>query len=350
MKRALALFACLFSLHISAHGIKTLTVESGNLYPDHASYREGYLQVSKVHSLFYAQYGNPDGFPVIVLHGGPGAGCSEAWTKMFDPAFYRVIMFDQRASGRSIPLASMEENTPNDLVNDIECLRMHLGIDKWLVFGGSWGSTLALLYGEQHPDKVWGFVLRGIFTGSEKEYLHLIYGMRTVFPEAWEEMASTIPEAERDDLITAFHSRLMDPDPEVHLPVAHAFMRYDTLCGTLLPDPDLVDVQAADDAGALSVARAFIHYAANKFFLKTDQLLGRLNRINHLPAIIIQGRYDVICPPRNAYELYKLWPSAELRFISNGAHFSSERPIAIALKEALDYMKERFTEESKSPE
>jgi len=341
-KLILTVLSCIFPSIAYCYNIKTETVEHSELYPVHSSYQNAYLKVSELHSVFYAQYGNPEGLPVIILHGGPGAGCSPTWSEMFDLSFYRVIMLDQRGAGRSIPLAEMEDNNSEQLVNDIELLRVHLGIDKWLVFGGSWGSALAILYGETHPDKVLGFILRGIFTGREEDYMHLVYDTKTFFPEAWEEMVSAIPENERNDVIKALHVRLMHSDPAIHLPAAHAFMRYDTLCGTLLPAPELVAEQALDDAGALSVARAFIHYAANHFFLQPNQLLNNLGTIAHLPAIIIQGRHDVICPPRTAYDLCKLWPASELRFISNAGHFTSEIPIANALKDALDQMKSRL--------
>lgn len=337
----IALLSCLFPF-VACCNIENITVEHVELYSIYPAYQEAYLKVSERHALYYAQYGNPLGKPVIVLHGGPGAGCSPSWTDMFDPEYYRVIMLDQRGAGRSTPAADMEDNTSEKLVSDIEALRNHLGIDKWFVFGGSWGSALAILYGETHPDKLLGFVLRGIFTGREVEYVHLVYGMRKVFPEAWEEMASIIPFEEREDLIAALDKRLMDPDPKVHLPAAHAFMRYDTICGTLLPEPNLVADEALDDAGSLSIARAFIHYAANQFFLQPNQLYDHVGAIAHLPVIIVHGRYDTICPASNAYDLYKLLPNSKLWFISNAGHFTTERPIAHALREAMDQMKAYF--------
>lgn len=313
--------------------------ENLELYPSYSPYAEDFLQVSSLHKISYAQFGNPEGIPVVVLHGGPGAGCSYSWSSFFDPSFYRVIMFDQRGAGRSIPSAEMEDNTPQKSVEDMEALRTHLGIDQWLVFGGSWGSTLAILYGETHPDKVLGFVLRGVFLGRPKGYEHLFYGMKNTFPEAWEEMVSIIPVEERDDLITAFHKRVMDPDPQIHLPAARAFVRYDAICATLLPNSELVEKLVQNNQLTLNLGRGFIHYSANHFFFGQNQLMDHLKKIKHIPLFIIQGRYDIICPPQDAYELYRAMDDVDLWLISNAGHSSSEPSIARGLRLALDEMK-----------
>lgn len=334
---------CLFYILLAAalafsHEVTNKLYESLETYPVTTPYDCGYLQVSDIHTIYYAQFGNPDGLPVIVVHGGPGAGCSDFWSSFFDPSFYRVIMFDQRAAQRSTPFAEMFDNTPQASVRDMEALRVCLKIDKWLIFGGSWGSTLSIFYGETHPKRCLGFILRGIFLGRQHEYEHLFYGMKATFPEAWEEMVLEIPIEEREDLIAAFHTRVMDPDPAVHLPAAHAFMRFDTICGALLPDPELL--RDLDDRSALSTARAFIHYCANHFFFSQNQLLDNIGRISHLPLIIVQGRYDIICPPRSAYELFKSWKNSNLWFICNAGHFSSEPSISRGLRLALDEMKQ----------
>lgn len=338
-KSFISCFLCFLPFMAFSHEVLNKSFESLELYPSTAAYDEGYLQVSELHSLYYAQFGNPAGLPVVVVHGGPGGGCSDGWSSFFDPAYYRVIMFDQRGAGRSMPNAEMRDNTSQRSVEDMEALREHLCIDKWLVFGGSWGSGLSILYGETHPEKCLGFILRGVFLGRQIEYEHVFYGMKGFFPEVWEEMALTIPEDERGDLITAFHKRLMDSNPQVHLPAAHALMRYDTICATLLPDPVLVSQQALDDKSALNVARAFVHYAANQFFFSPNQLVDNISKISHLPAIIIHGRYDTICLPQNAYELHTHWTNSNLWFITDAGHSSSEPSIAKGLREALDEMK-----------
>lgn len=324
---------------------ETKFLDNTVLYPASDPYDEGYLQVSNIHSIYYAQFGNPEGLPVLVVHGGPGGGCFPSWSSFFDPSFYRVIMFDQRGAYRSKPPADMRENTPQLLVEDMETIRKHLGINQWVLFGGSWGSALSILYGETHPDRALGFILRGIFLARKMDYEHLFYGMRNTFPEAWDEMLETIPPEERGDLIQALHKRVMNPDPNIHMPVAHAFMRYDTICGTLLPNDSLVQEQADDNLSTICVGRAFVHYSANNFFLTENQLLENLNRISHLPAILVHGRYDTICLPQSAYELYKKWPGSQLWWIPDAGHFSLEPSIGRGLKEAMDSMKIIITNE-----
>jgi len=324
--------------------LKNVTFDDLELYPSYTPYSESFLQVSPLHKIWYGEFGNPEGMPIVVLHGGPGAGCSASWSSYFDPSFYRIIMFDQRGAGRSTPLAEMEGNTSQKSVQDIEALRKHLGIDQWLVFGGSWGSTLALFYGQIHPERVLGFVLRGVFLGRPEGYKHLFYGMKSTFPEAWDEMVSIIPEEERADLITAFHKRVMNPNPEVHLAAARAFVRYDMTCGTLLPNPEFVEKNVQNDQLTLSLGRAFIHYSANRFFFSPNQLVDHLDTIKQIPCIIVQGRYDIICPPKDAYELYRSLDDVDL-WITQAGHFSSEPATARGLRLALDTMKSRFKKE-----
>lgn len=317
--------------------ITNKTFETLELYPVADPYQEGYLQVSDLHRLYYAQFGNPNGLPVLILHGGPGGGCNPLSTAFFDLSYYRVIMVDQRGARRSQPFAEMRENNSQSLVEDMELLREHLQVDKWLLFGGSWGSTLAILYGQTYPERILGFVLRGIFLARKRDYEHLFYGMRQFFPELWQSMVESLSTEEREDLITTLHNKIMNPDPSTHLPIAHSFMHYDAAAGTFKANPDTIPF--LDDALALSITRAFVHYSINNFFLTDNQLLRNMHKINHLPVIIVQGRYDIICPPQEAYELYTQWDNAQLWFIPEGSHFESEPSIARGLREALDIMK-----------
>jgi len=318
--------------HITNKVFETLA-----LYPVTDPYEEGYLQVSTRHSLYYAQFGNPDGLPVLVVHGGPGAGCSAELTAFFDLSYYRVIMVDQRGAMRSTPFADMHENNSHCLVEDMELLREHLHIDKWLLFGGSWGSALSILYGQTYPESILGFVLRGIFLARKKEYEHIFYGIKNFFPEVWQLLVESFSAEEKADLITTLHNKIMNPDPSVHMPVARVFMYYDTVAGIFKANPELIT--GVDDTEALSVSRAFIHYSAHNFFLTDNQLLDALEKIAHLPVIIVQGRYDLICLPQSAYDLHTHWNNSQLWLIPEGGHFSSDPFIARGLKEALDEMK-----------
>lgn len=306
------------------------------LYPINKARETGLLKVSELHTLFYETFGNPDGIPVVVLHGGPGAGCSATMTQFFDLNRWNVVMFDQRGAMRSEPFGCMEENTPQHSINDIEALRTHLKINQWVVFGGSWGSTLALLYGQEHPKHCLGFVLRGVFLARKQDYLHLFYGMGKIFPEAYEPVVNHIPEEERHDLVSAYYDRVIDPNPEVHLPAARIFMKYDTLCSTHLPNPQFVEKTMQNDKLMLSVTRAFCYYAKNHFFLKPNQILSNMKKIEHLPAIIINGRWDAICPPEMAHLLYKSWKNSKLWMVTDGGHTASDPSIAAALATATD--------------
>ena len=293
-----------------------------SLYPIVKPREEGFLRVSDKHRLFYAVYGNPKGIPVVVLHGGPGAGCSDSLSRLFDLERWNVVMFDQRGAMRSEPFGCMEENTSQHLIEDIETLRKHLGIEKWAVFGGSWGSALSLLYGQEHPERCLGFVLRGIFLGREQDYLHLFYGMGKIYPEAYDPFVQYIPEEERNDLFSAYYQRIFDPNPEVHLPAARAFGLFDTICSTYLPNPEILKGVMENDKLLLSMGRAFCHYSKNGFFIEPNQILSRMDRIRHIPAIIVHGRWDAICLPEMAYLLYKKWDNSKLWMITTGGHSS----------------------------
>ncbi len=313
-----------------------------SVYPIVKAREEGFLKVTDVHSIFYAIYGNPNGIPVVILHGGPGGGCSDAMVESFDLTKWNVVMFDQRGAMRSKPFGSMEENTPQHSVADIEALRNHLGIKQWIVFGGSWGSSLALLYGQEHLNSCLGFILRGIWLVREPDYLHLFYGMGKIFPEAHQSMINHIPEEERDDLLLAYHRRVFDSDPEVQLSAARAFMKFDAICATQLPNPKFVEAMLQNDKLVLGVMRTFCHYAKNGFFLDRNQILSNMEKIAHLPAIIIQGRYDAICLPEMAYSLHQNWPNSMLWMIPDGGHSAANPSVARALVAATDLFAEKI--------
>lgn len=303
---------------------------------------EGYLAVSEKHTLFYATYGNPKGMPIIILHGGPGVGCDDTLSRFFDLSYWHVIMFDQRGASRSTPLGCMEENSPQHSIDDIEALREHLGISKWVVFGGSWGSTLGLLYGQAHPERCLGFILRGIFLAREQDYLHLFYDMGKIFPEAYAPFFHHIPKEERGDLLSAYYKRVMDPDPAVHLPAAKVFMKFDAICSTHLPNKESVEKFISNDALTLSIVRAFIYYSFHHFFLEPNQILNHMQRITHLPAIIVHGRYDAICLPEMAYLLHQNWENSALWVVPDGGHSANDPTISQALAKAADHMMEQL--------
>lgn len=314
--------------------------EGEKLYPKSKPYNEGYLQVSSLHKLYFSEFGNPAGIPVVTVHGGPGAGCDPNWAELFDPEVYHVVMFDQRGAKRSIPFAEMEQNTPSFSIQDMEQLRTHLGINQWIVFGGSWGSALSLLYSEAHPDNVLGLVLRGVFLAREKDYMHLFYGMYSTYPEAWDEMVATVgADASGKDLVAHLHAQVMSSDPAVALKAARAFMRFDMWCAFLYPTRELIDKVTQKDQDVLGIGRAFIHYSKNRFFIEENQILDHISQIAHIPTIIVQGRYDVICPVAEAYELHKVMPQSELWIVPDAGHSSSEPSIICSLKAAMDRMK-----------
>jgi proline iminopeptidase len=267
------------------------------LYPAIEPYDSGMLALDDIHTMYWETSGNAQGVPVLFLHGGPGGGCSAEHRRFFDPAVYRIVLFDQRGAGASTPLGETAANTLTHLLRDIEKLRDYLGVRQWLVFGGSWGSTLGLAYGQSHPERVLGFVLRGIFLGRQSEIDWFLHGLRSVFPEAWRRFAEMLPPAERADPLRGYCKRLFDPDPRVHLPFARAWSEYEGSCSTLLPNPDLVR-HFSDEA--IGLAKMEAHYFAHRCFLAPEQLLNNLYRVRHLPAAIVQARYDMVCPIVNA--------------------------------------------------
>ena len=307
------------------------------LYPEIEPYRTASLAVGGGHTLRVEECGNPDGLPAVFLHGGPGAGLSPYHRRFFDPARWRVVLFDQRGAGQSTPFASLAANTTRDLVADIERIRAHLGIQRWLVFGGSWGSTLALAYAEAHPDRVTGLVLRGIFLARDEElrwFNEMDGGARCIFPERWARFCDFIPEAERGNITEAYWRRLDSDDQAVRLAAARAWSAYEGGSTTLVHDPD-----AAGDFDephkALSLARLEVHYFRNGMFLEANQLLRDIDRIRHIPGVIVHGRYDIICPVKTAFELHQVWPEAEFHIVLAG-HSASDPAIVDKLVEASD--------------
>lgn len=311
------------------------------LYPEIDPFENGTLSVGGGHVIYWEQSGRPDGIPVIFLHGGPGSGATPAHRRFFDPAIYRIVILDQRGAGRSAPLGSLVDNKTAHLIDDLEVLRRQLHIERWLLFGGSWGSTLALAYGLAHPERCLGFVLRGIFLGRQAEIDWFLYGMRSIYPEAWAKFADFLPAGERGDLLAGYHRRLADPDPAVHLPAARAWSVYEGSCSTLLPHPELVG-SFAEDRHALGMARIEAHYFRNGCFIDGDEMLRRIDRIRMLPAIIVQGRYDIVCPIVTADALAAAWPEAEYRIVPDAGHSAMEPGIRSALIAATRSMTNRF--------
>ena len=311
-----------------------------SLYPECAPGASGTLALDGRHAMHWEECGNPDGVPLLFIHGGPGGGSLPHHRRFYDPSFWRIVLYDQRGAGRSTPIADVADNTTPHLVADIERLRAHLGIERWLLFGGSWGSTLALVYAQAHPARVLGLVLRGVFLASRGEVDWFIHGMRRFFPEAWREFAHFLPPEERGDLLHGYYRRLTDPDPRIHTPAALAWDRYETACSTLLPKPANA-VRHDGDAGALAIARIEAHYFVHDSFLAPNQILDAMDRIRDLPCTIVQGRYDVICPPVSAAALARAWPGAEYIVVADAGHSVREPGTTRELVAAVQRMQAR---------
>lgn len=310
------------------------------MYAAATPFDTGRLRVSDLHEIYYEQVGNPEGRPVVFLHGGPGGGIQPDYRGFFDPAAYRVVLLDQRGCGQSRPHAELKENTTWDLVEDLEKLREHLGISQWLVFGGSWGSTLALSYASRYADSISGMILRGIFLCRPKE-IHWFYqyGASLVFPEAWEIYRDFIPEEERDNLLKAYHTRLNSSDPELQLEAARRWSKWEASCSKLYVDPNLIE-HYDDPETALAFARIETHYFINNAFFETDNyLIEQVNRFRHVPTKIVQGRYDMVCPAISAFELNKAWPESELHIIPDAGHSVFEPGIKKTLLQWMDELK-----------
>jgi proline iminopeptidase len=307
----------------------------GDLFPEVGPYQTGYLPVGDGHVIYWEQVGNPRGRPVLFLHGGPGAGAGAVHRRFFDPAFWRVLIFDQRGAGRSTPLGSLERNTTPALIEDIEALREHLGIRQFLLFGGSWGSTLALAYAQAHPERVMGMVLRGIFLGRPSEVDWFLQGIARFFPDAHASLVNFLPEAERGDVLGSYFRRLCDPNPAIHLPAAQAWSVYEGSCSTLLPSYETVSA-FAQDRTSLGLARIEAYYFLNNLFLPPDGLLAGMGRLAGVPGEIVQGRYDMICPPNSAFDLADAWPAARLTVVPDAGHSALEPGIRAALLAGLE--------------
>ncbi|HLW74907.1 MAG TPA: prolyl aminopeptidase [Gammaproteobacteria bacterium] len=308
-------------------------MDTPDLYPAIEPHTAGFLPVSGGHRVYYEVCGNPEGRPAVYLHGGPGAGCNPNLRRFFDPAAYRIILFDQRGAGRSTPAASLENNTTRNLIADMEALRNHLGVRRWLVLGGSWGSTLALVYAAAHPDACRALVLRGVWLCRRADLRWWFFGRRKVYPDHWREFAQHVPAAERADLLKAYFQRLIHPDPGVHMPAAVAWRTYETRCDTLLPRENL-DIPA--NTQTLAIARLEAHYKSNMAFLAEGELLDGVPRFRHIPGVIIHGRYDMSCSLDGAMALSDAWPEAAFSIVADAGHSAMEPGIRERLVAATD--------------
>lgn len=312
------------------------------LHPPRPTLREGHLPVGDGHAIYWETSGNPAGIPALFLHGGPGGACSPTTRRFFDAARYHLVQLDQRGCGRSTPFASREANTTAHLIADLERLREHLGIAQWLVFGGSWGSTLTLAYAQAHPERCLALVLRGVWLGSQAEIDWWLYGMRQFFPRAWDAFAGHVDAAERGDLLGVYLRRMNSPDAAVREAAAHAWAAYESACAFLHPRP--APPLAGDDARtALTLGLLEAHYFGQRAFLQPGQLLAGMPRIAHLPGHIVHGRYDVICPVRYAHDVAAAWPAARLHVVPDAGHASMEPGTAAALVAATDELAQRLS-------
>ncbi|MBI3773692.1 MAG: prolyl aminopeptidase [Gammaproteobacteria bacterium] len=313
------------------------------LFPETVPYATHHFDVEAPHRLYVEECGNPKGLPVVFLHGGPGAGCEEYHRRFFDTERYRIVLFDQRGCGRSGPHAELKNNTTQALVADIELIRERLGIDKWVIFGGSWGSTLALVYAETYPERVLGLVLRGIFLCRPQE-IHWFYqeGASRIFPDYWEDYLKPIPENERGDLLHAFYRRLTSDNEIERMSAAKAWSIWEGRCATLRPSRAVRD-HFGEPFTAMSLARIECHYFVNDSFLKPNQILNDAYRLKGIPGVIVHGRYDVVCPVENAWDLHKAWPDADLKIIGDAGHSATEPGIIDALVQATNEMVLRYT-------
>ena len=314
------------------------TARRADLYPPLEPYASGTMAVDSRHRIYWEESGNPEGIPVVFLHGGPGAGATPAHRRFFDPAAYRIVIFDQRGSGRSTPHGDLEDNTTAHLVADMDALRRARGIDRWVVFGGSWGSTLGLAFAQAHPQHVRALVLRGIFLSRKSEIEWFLYGVRNVFPEAWRAFSEFLPPNERGDLLTSYHRRLVDPNPLVHLPAARAWSTFEGSCSTLLPSPETI-ASFGEDHKALGLARIEAHYFINGSFLREGQLLEDVARLRAIPTTIVQGRYDMVCPIVSADDLTRAWPEAQYIVVADAGHSAMEPGIRAGLVSAMERLK-----------
>jgi len=312
------------------------------LFPAIRPYNTFCLPVDSLHTLYVEECGNPKGLPILFVHGGPGAGCNADHRRFFDPEKYHIILFDQRGSGRSTPHAELGSNTTQDLIEDIEKIREKLGIQYWILFGGSWGSTLSLLYAEEHSNRVLGLIVRGIFLCREKD-LYWFYqgGAGLVYPDYWQDFIQPIPIAEREDMINAYYQRLTGDDDLVRMSVAKNWAQWEARCATLDPNAELVQ-QFISPHTAMSLARIETHYFVNRAFIDEGQILHNIDRLKNIPGIIVHGRYDMVCPLDNAYALHSAWPKSQLNILRSAGHSASEPAIVDALVHATNEMAYRY--------
>ena len=310
------------------------------LYREIEPYKVSSLKVSNIHTVVYEEVGRPDGRPILFLHGGPGVGILPGYRRFFDPDFYRVILPDQRGAGRSTPYAELSQNTTWDLVDDLEKLRLHCKVDRWIVFGGSWGSTLALAYAISNPTSVAGLILRGVFLArpAETDWLHK-FGASEIWPDAWELFSGYIPQSERNDLVAAYYRRLTSESEAIRVEAARNWARWEASTMCLIQDSAAIAEMAESDT-AQSIGRIECHFTHNGFFMKTpNYLLENVNAIRDIPCRIVQGRYDIICPTRSAWDLHRLLPKSELHIVAEGAHSPLEGPMAAELVGATEDFK-----------
>jgi proline iminopeptidase len=319
----------------SGHGRRPPLMD---LFPALTPYSSGFLAVDDIHNIYWEQSGNPDGIPVVLLHGGPGAGATPTHRRFFDPDHYRIIIFDQRGCGRSHPLGSLERNTTKLLLEDIETLRRHLNIERWHIFGGSWGSTLALLYANQHPERCLSLILRGIYLHEQEEINWFFTGMKNVFPEAWEQFSSFLPENEQDNLLEGYYKRLTGDDAKIQLQAAIRWSLYEGACSSLLPNYEIITTEEQKQH-SLALARIESHYFRNEVIKPENSLLKTIDRIRAIPAIIVQGRYDIICPIAVAYKLHHAWPEADYVVVPDAGHSALDPPLRSRLIEATENFK-----------
>lgn len=309
-----------------------------DLFSPITPYSSGFLTLEHGHEIYWEQSGNPHGIPIVVLHGGPGAGTSPVLRRFFDPEYYRIILFDQRGAGRSSPHGSLDHNTLADLVADMEKLRAHLRIGAWHLFGGSWGSTLALSYAAEYPDRCLGMILRGIVLLEDEEIDWWLYGIRSLFPEAWEQFAHFIPEAERKDLLDAYFRRLTGNDKKAAQDAAIHWSLYESACSSLIPNYQTITTDQ-QKAHVLAMARIECHYFRNQRIPPEKSLIGKVDRFRSIPSVIIHGRYDAICPLATAYRLHQAWPEADYIVVPDGGHSALDPAIRSRLIEATENAK-----------
>ncbi|MCD8571361.1 MAG: prolyl aminopeptidase [Alphaproteobacteria bacterium] len=309
-----------------------------DLFPAITPYSSGFLAVDATHNLYWEQSGNPDGVPIILLHGGPGAGATPIHRRFFNPDHYRIIIFDQRGSGRSTPLGSLENNSTEHLIADMEALRKHLRVERWHLFGGSWGSTLAMAYAAQHPARCISMILRGIFLCEQDEIDWFLYGMRHIFPEAWEQFVGFLPEEERSDILTHYYKYLTGDDLKLKMNAAIAWTLYEGACSSLLPNFETITTEEQKQH-ALALARIECHYFINEVRTGKLSLMNHLDTLRKIPTTIIQGRYDLICPIRTAYKLHQLWREADYVVVPDAGHSALDPAVRSRLIEATEHAK-----------